>query len=141
MIILDTNIISEFMRELPDANVRQWISTQKPIHLGITTITIAEIQRGLMHLPMGKRRIRLTAGFTDFVTEAFSGRIFSFDEEAAYSYGETAAKCETSGFNTDAVDLMIAAIAKSQHAAIATRNVKDFSGCGVKIIDPWTQVE
>lgn len=132
MIILDTNIISELMRELPDANVRQWISTQKPIHLGITTITIAEIQRGLMRLPMGKRRIRLTAGFTDFVTEAFSGRIFSFDEEAAYSYGEIAAKCETSGFNTDAVDLMIAAIAKSQHAAIATRNVKDFSGCGVK---------
>ena len=86
-------------------------------------------------------RIRLTAGFTDFVTEAFSGRIFSFDEEAAYSYGEIAAKCETSGFNTDAVDLMIAAIAKSQHAAIATRNIKDFSGCGLEIINPWAQVE
>lgn len=79
MIILDTNIISELMHELPDANIRERISTQKPIHLGITTITIAEIQRGLMHLLMGKRRIRLTADFTDFVTEAFSGRIFSFD--------------------------------------------------------------
>lgn len=141
MIILDTNIISELMRELPDANVRQWISTQKPIYLGITTITIAEIRRGLMRLPMGKRRARLTASFTDFVTEAFSGRIFSFDEEAAYSYGEIAAQCETGGFNTDAVDLMIAAIVKSQHAAIATRNVKDFSGCGVEIINPWLHAE
>lgn len=141
MIILDTNIISELMRELPDANVRQWISTQKPIHLGIATITIAEIQRGLMRLPMGKRRIRLAAGFTDFVTEAFSGRIFSYDEEAAYRYGEIAAKCESSGINTDAVDLMIAVIAKSQRAAIATRNVKDFSGCGVEIINPWTPIE
>lgn len=139
MIILDTNVISELMRELPDPNVKQWITAQKPIHFGITTITIAEIPRGLMRLPLGKRRSRLATSFTAFITEAFSGRIFPFDEEAAYNYGKIAAKCKTEGNNTDAVDLMIAAIAKSRQAAIATRNTKDFAGCNLEIINPRIQ--
>lgn len=88
---------------------------------------------------MGKRRSRLTMRFTAFITEAFSGRIFPFDEEAAYRYGKIAASCEAEGNNTDAVDLMIAAIAKSRHAAIATRNTKDFAGCDLEIINPWIQ--
>ncbi|MBS0484832.1 MAG: type II toxin-antitoxin system VapC family toxin [Proteobacteria bacterium] len=137
MIILDTNVISELMREQPDVNVKHWIKAQKAIHLAITAITIAEIQRGLARLPEGKRRTQLTASFSDFIAEAFSGRIFPFDEEAAYRYGEIAAACEAGGINTDAVDLMIAAIASSRRAAIATRNVKDFTGCGVAIINPW----
>ena len=137
MIILDTNVISELMREHPHANVKHWIKAQKPIHLAITVITIAEIQRGLARLPKGKRRTQLATNFSDFIAEAFSGRIFPFDEEAAYRYGAMAAVCEANGINTDAVDLMIAAIADSRRAAIATRNVKDFTGCGVAIINPW----
>ncbi len=137
MIILDTNVISELMREEPHPKVKEWISTQKPIHLGLNVITIAEIQRGLARLPKGKRRSMLETNFTNFVTEAFGGRIFSFDEDVAYIYGDIAAKREKEGFNTDAVDLMIAAIAKSQNAGIATRNTKDFEGCGIKIVNPW----
>ncbi|MBX3617057.1 type II toxin-antitoxin system VapC family toxin [Nitrosomonas sp.] len=137
MIVLDTNVISELMREQPDANVKRWIKAQKPIHLAITAITIAEIQRGLARLPEGKRRTQLTVNFLNFIAEAFSGRIFPFDEEAVYRYGEIAAACESSGINTDAVNLMIAAIASSKQAAIATRNVKDFTGCNVAIINPW----
>lgn len=101
------------------------------------TITIAEIRRGLIRLPLGKRRSRLTTSFTAFITEAFSGRIFPFDEEAAYSYGKIAASCEAEGNNTDTVDLMIATIAKSRQAAIATQNTKDFAGCNLEIINPW----
>jgi len=137
MIILDTNVISELMREYPDANVQAWIEKQKPIHLSITTIAIAEIQRGLCRLPNGKRKSRLKQSFEDFISEAFEWRIFEFDESAAYVYGEIAAKRELTGFNTDAVDLMITAIAKSRNAGIATRNTKDFEGCGVKVINPW----
>ena len=88
-------------------------------------------------MPEGKRRTQLTANFSDFIAEAFSGRIFPFDEEAAYRYGEIAATCESGGINSDAVDLMIAAIAiaSSRRAAIATRNVKDFTGRCVAIIN------
>ncbi len=137
MIILDTNVILELMREVPDPSVKAWVSRQKSIYLGSTTITIAEIQRGLARSPVGKRRSQLTVSFANFVAEAFSGRIYTFDEDAAWLYGDIAAKCESEGINTDAVDLMIAAIAKTQNAAIATRNTKDFVGCGIEIIDPW----
>lgn len=137
MILLDTNVISELMREEPDADVVAWIGRQKASQLGITTITVAEIQRGLMRLPKGKRRQRLEESFASFIEAAFRGRIFSFDEQAAMAYGHIAAQREKEGFNTDAVDLMIVAIALTQHADIATRNVKDFEGCGIHIVNPW----
>ena len=137
MIILDTNVISELMREEPHKNVKAWIAVHKPANLSLTTIAIAEIQRGLARLPKGKRRNLLGNNFSIFVKDAFGGRILSFDEKAAYIYGGIAAKREKEGFNTDAVDLMIAAIVKSQNASIATRNTKDFEGCGIKIINPW----
>ncbi len=137
MIILDTNVISELMREKPHENVKAWIAAHKPANLSLTTIVIAEIQRGLVRLPKGRRRKTLESNFSTFITDAFSDRIFSFDEEAAYIYGGIAAKREKEGFSTDTVDLMIAAIVKSQNASIATRNTTDFEGCGIKIINPW----
>ena len=137
MILLDTNVVSELMREDPAARVAAWIVGQKAIHLGVSTIAIAEIRRGLARLPPGKRRTRLETSFTAFITEAFGDRIFVFDETAANLYGEIAAKREKDGFTVDAVDLMIAATARSLNAAIATRNTKAFVGCRIKLVDPW----
>ena len=137
MIILDTNVISELMREEPHKNVKEWVAAHKPTDLSLTTIAIAEIQKGLARLAKGKRRNTLENNFSIFVAEAFNDRIYSFDEEAAYIYGEIVEKREKEGFNTDAVDLMIGAIVKSHNASIATRNTKDFEGCGIKIINPW----
>ena len=77
MIILDTNVISELMREEPNANVQEWISRQKPVRLAITTIAIAEIQRGLARLPQGKRRSRLKQSFENFLSEV-NGRNADF---------------------------------------------------------------
>lgn len=137
MILLDTNVVSELMREAPEAKVQKWISSQKTGGLGLSTICIAEIRRGLARLPKGRRRNQLELNFTAFVAEAFEGRIFSFDEEAAQVYGEIAARREKAGFTIDAVDMMIVAVAHTLDAAVATRNVKDFAGCGVKVINPW----
>ena len=137
MIILDTNVISELMRENPDDRVRAWIGAQKPAKLAITTIAIAEIQRGLKRLPKGKKRNYLEASFSSFVSKAFEGRILPFDEHSAYIYGDIAAKREKEGFNTDAIDLMIAAIVKSSEGLLATRITKDFEGCDIRIINPW----
>lgn len=83
MILLDTNVISELMREAPDGRVLGWIDMKNPIHLGITAIAIAEILRGLARLPTGKRRSGLESRFTAFVTEGFGDRIYSFDRGAA----------------------------------------------------------
>ena len=137
MILLDTNVFSELMRPQADARVKAWILKQKSVDLIISTITIAEIQYGIARLPAGKRQSDLQERFLAFVKEAFRGRIYGFDETAAHLYGAIATNCEKIGNNADAVDLMIAAIAASQKAKIATRNIKDFKGCGVKIINPW----
>lgn len=137
MIILDTNVISELMKTDPDECVSGWIAKQKPTDLAITSIAIAEIQRGILRLPLGKHRKKLGVNFNDFISTAFSGRILSFDEQAAYIYGAIATTREKAGFNIDAVDLMIAAIVKSHKASIATRNIKDFKECGIKLINPW----
>ncbi len=137
MIILDTNVISELMKKHPDPAVIAWTKEQKPTNLAITAIAIAEIQRGISLLPKGKRRDNLEDDFKCFVEKAFIGRILPFDEDAAYLYGEIAAKRVQSGFNIDAVDLMIASIVKNYGASIATRNIKDFKDCGFNVINPW----
>lgn len=137
MIILDTNVVSELMRPSPNAQVRAWVSSKNSNDLALSAITIAEIQRGLLRLPKGKRRTSLEANFLTFVAEAFGASVFPFDKAAALIYGEIAANREKSGFAIDAVDLMIAAVAKVQKASIATRNTKDFEGCGITLINPW----
>jgi len=137
MIILDTNVVSELMRQEPNFAVQDWVRSQKTVNLAITTVTVAEIERGLKRLPRGKRRRDLEGRFRLFLSEAFEGRILSFDQAAAESYGGLAAKREAGGLHVDALDLMIGAIARDVSAKIATRNVGDFEKCGVGMINPW----
>jgi hypothetical protein len=125
------------MKVEPEPNVLKWVNAQKATNLAITTIAIAEIQRGIKKLPEGKKRKALQENFLEFIKKAFVGRILPFDEQAAFLYGEIASEREKAGFNTDAIDLMIAAIVKNHDATISTRNVKDFKDCGINVINPW----
>ncbi len=137
MILLDTNVISELMKEQPDPQVKQWIGPQKPQDLALTAIAIAEITRGLSRLSKGNRRHTLEQNFSAFVHDAFGERIFPFDEDAAMLYGGSSATREQAGMKADPVDLMIASIAKCHNPSIATRNIKDSTGCGITLINPW----
>lgn len=140
MIVLDTNIVSELMRSAPHVNVATWLATQDPLQLATTSITIAEIQRGLARLPKGKRRSDLIKRFIAFAEAAFSGRLLVFDKVAAYACGEVSAARERQGLHADAVDMLIAAMVKTNDATFATRNTKDFEGCGIALINPWQEV-
>jgi toxin FitB len=137
MIMLDTNVISEFMRKVPEHKVQDWFGRQRLFELAVSAITVAEIMRGLSRLPAGKRRTMLVESFDGFMEETFKEGVIPFDEAAARVYGPMAASREKAGFNTDTVDLMIAASARSRSASVATRNVRDFEDCGVVIINPW----
>ncbi|TAE34799.1 MAG: type II toxin-antitoxin system VapC family toxin [Alphaproteobacteria bacterium] len=137
MIILDTNVISELMRPLPDEKVTAWLGNRAKLHYGITTITIAEITRGIERLAIGKRQDDLRSRFAQFVNEAFHGRIYSFDEEAAQNYATIATNRERSGLHADPMDMLIAAIVKVHKATLATRNIKDFTECDITIMNPW----
>ena len=137
MIVLDTNVISELMRPAPDHRVRAWLAARDPLELAITTITVAEIRRGIVRLPNGRHRKRLEEKFSAFVEEAFVGRLLVFDQAAAYACGEVSAARERTGLHADAVDMMIAAIVKSAGATLATRNTSDFEQCGIRLANPW----
>lgn len=137
MIVLDTIVVSEFMRPVPEPAVVDWLRRQESDTIAVTAISVGEILRGICRLPTGKRRDTLAAGFANFMAVTLVGHTVPFDDNAAHAFGPLAAEKVMSGVNTDTVDIMIAAIALSRNAAVATRNTRDFEGCGITVINPW----
>lgn len=137
MILVDTNVISELMRTEPSSLVLSWFGTQDASALFLSAITEAELRTGVSILPMGQRRERLMAAIDAVIDEDFADRVLPFDSEAAKSYVGIAAARRVAGRPIADVDCQIAAIALATGATVATRNVKDFDGCGVPVINPW----
>ncbi len=139
MIILDTNVVSEFMTSPPASSVLSWLNAQNTTSLYLTTITIAEVSFGLRTMPQGKRRDMLAERFEQFVTTAFEQRILSFDEDAAKVYGEVMGYRREIGRPMSSLDGQIAAIARSRGFSVASRNTKDFEECQVDVINPFSE--
>lgn len=140
MILLDTNILSELMRAAPEKGVEQWLAYQPDASVFISAITEAELRYGVALLPTGKRRSALAAVIEDMLGEDFTGRILPFDSAAAVAFAEIAATRRQAGRPIAQADAQIAAIARSRGAALATRNVPDFEGCGIDVVNPWIEV-
>lgn len=138
MIVIDTNLVSELMRREPAQNVLAWFSEREAATLYLSAISEAELRTGAAILPKGRRRDRLAAEIDAMIGEDFAGRVLSFDSAAAKAYATIAADRRSAGRPILEADCQIAAIARSRSAALATRNVKDFEGCGIEVIDPWT---
>lgn len=137
MILLDTNIISEMMKPSPNAKVIFWLDQQEIMQLFISTITIAEISYGINVLPLGNKRGILEEAFNKVLKEAFEYRILSFDDIAAHIYGKVMGKKKELGKPMGIADGQIAAIARAHGASLATRNIADFSDCGLNLINPF----
>jgi predicted nucleic acid-binding protein len=138
MIILDTNVISELLRPAPEPRVEQWLSAQDGLNVYLTAISEAELRYGLAIMGNGKRRAALVDAVDRILREDLAGRILPFDSNAAQSYADIAAHRRAAGRPIAEADCQIAAIARAAGAPVATRNVKDFDGCGVALINPWT---
>lgn len=137
MILLDTNVLSELMRADPNPHVEHWLGSQPDASIFISAITEAELRYGAALLPSGKRRAALTAEIEAMLRDDFSGRILPFDSLAAQAFAVIAAGRRQAGKPISQADAQIAAIARSRGASLATRNVDDFAGCEVEIINPW----
>ncbi len=137
MILLDTNVLSELMRPGPEPRVLDWLRYRPLSELGTTTINVAEIKHGLARLPNGQRRRDLEKKLFGLMSRGLAGRVFDFDQASADIFGDIMVQRERSGRRLEGYDGLILAIAKSHGAEIATRNVSDFEGCGVTIINPW----
>jgi predicted nucleic acid-binding protein len=139
MIVLDTNVLSELMRSPPDDRILAWLANHRQTELFTTAISEAEILFGIALLPEGRRRNALATAASATFREGFSGRILPFDRGAAANFAEIGVTRRKAGKPISQADGQIAAIARSQGAAIATRNVSDFEQCGIVVINPWME--
>jgi hypothetical protein len=137
VVLLDTNVVSELMRPKPAQAVLDWFAAQDSTKLFFSAVSEAELRTGAAILPAGKRRDRLTATIDIMITEDFAGRVLPFDSAAAKAYAALAASRRAAGQPIMEADCQIAAIARVRGAAVATRNVRDFEGCNIVIVDPF----
>jgi predicted nucleic acid-binding protein len=138
VILLDTNVLSELMRPIPDAKVVRWLDAWPEWEVWISAVTVAEIRLGISLLPGGKRKKLLMDLSEQMFKEDFPDRCLPFDCEAAGDYALIIAARNRQGHPISVEDGQIAAIARTAGLSLATRNTKDFSGItGLKLIDPW----
>lgn len=139
MIILDTNVLSEAIKDEPHRAVKQWLASLPASSMFTTAITQAEMLYWLRILPQGRKRDQLSSRINHLFDLAFAGRVLSFDVNAADAYANLSASLRLSGKSMSQADAMIAGIVISRGAKFATRNAKDFVDSGVEVIDPWEE--
>ena len=137
MILLDTNVVSEPLRQVPEPRVVQWIDAQPMETLFLSAITVAELRSGLALLPPGKRRTGLQDNLEKRVLPLFAGRVLPLDLACTQAYAALMAKARGAGLAVATADGYIAAIAAANGLALATRDTQPFQAAGVAVINPW----
>lgn len=136
--LLDTNVLSELMRESPAPEVLAWFASQTANDVKTSVITQAEILAGIAFLPAGKRRERLALAAHDLFEQDFQGRCIDFSHNAVSHYALVRAQRQREGKPIDTADAQIAAIALAHQLGLVTRNTKDFLGIeDLIVVNPW----
>ncbi len=126
------------MRPSPDPVVEIWVGDRRATDLYFSAIGEAELRYGVAILPDGRRQTALTSAIEAILREDFVDWILPFDSDAAREYAAIAAARRSVGRIVPPADCQIAAIARSRDMAVATRNVRDFEGIDIDVVDPWT---
>jgi toxin FitB len=134
--LLDTNVISNVVKPAPPAPLVAWMAQQSDDDLFISSFTVAEIRRGVLEKPAGRRRNQLEAWFLgpEGPQALFAGRVLPFDEDAALIWARLMADGKSKGRPRSALDMLIAATAEANGCVVVTHNEKDFAG--VQMINP-----
>ena len=135
--LLDTNIPSELTRPHPQSSVLRWLENANDEELYLSVISLGEILKGITALPGSKRRRDLEKWLHESLRPWFEGRILAIDEPVAERRGIFAGQCKSKGRPLNVVDGLIAATALVHDLTVVTRNVRDFEGLGVELLNPW----
>ena len=141
MIVLDTNVVSELMRPVPDFRALQWVDAQPTDTLWLCSVVTAELLYGVARLPDGRRKQQLAQALHTIIHEDFDLRVLPFDLEASLVYADIVARQESKGQPVSMADAQIAATCLLHNATLATRNVRDFEHLTVALVNPWTAIE
>jgi predicted nucleic acid-binding protein len=135
--LLDTNIPSEMTRPHPQLSVVRWLEDADDNQLYFSVVSLGEILKGITTLEEGKRRNQLQQWLDETLRPWFSGRILPVDEPVAERWGLLAGRCKRKGRPLGVADGFIASTALTHDLTIVTRNVGDFEGLGVELLNPW----
>ncbi len=136
MILLDTCVISEFAKPAPDLAVLAWMERVGDDSLRLSVLTLGEIKAGVDLLDPGPRKASVDAWLSE-LRATFADRILPVDEAVAMQWGAISAAGRRSGRVRPPIDALLAATAMCHHLTLATRNVADFEGTGVVVVNPW----
>jgi predicted nucleic acid-binding protein len=135
LILLDTNVVSEAMRAVPDPVVVRWLLAQPSDALAISSVTLAELLFGLAILPAGKRKTAMATSVSHWLDGV--AEVLPFDDAAARRFADLAATARAAGRGFPSPDGYIAAIASARGLAVATRDTGPFLAAGLTVINPW----
>lgn len=139
MYLLDTCVFSELIKKKPASSVTQWISERNEGLFSVSALTFGEIKKGIDKTPDAKRKETLQIWLQDFVIPRFWSRIIPIDGDVAIAWGELIAKEERKGRVIPTIDSLIAASAITHNLHVVTRNIKDFEGLNIQLVNPWKE--
>ncbi|MBI5966177.1 MAG: type II toxin-antitoxin system VapC family toxin [Chloroflexi bacterium] len=135
--LLDTCVISELVSKHPNPKVVDFVDSLDSDTVYLSVITIGEIAKGVEKLPKSKRKQELHSWLKEDLLVRFDGRIIPLDTEVLLEWGILIARLESTGITLPAIDSLIAATTLTHKLTLVTRNVNDFNGTGVEIVNPW----
>lgn len=136
--LLDTNVVSEWVKPHPNARVVAWLSNANEDEIFISVCTLAELRLGVASLPKGKRRDRLDDWLRNELPARFDGRVVPIDLAIASAWGDISAGARREGRPIGVMDGLIAATAEVYEMTVVTRDASDFQPAGVALLNPWT---
>ncbi|WP_416669187.1 type II toxin-antitoxin system VapC family toxin [Egbenema bharatensis] len=135
--LLDTCVISEFVKPNPAPKVIDWLNAVDPEQVFLSAVTIGEIQFGISNRPPSNRRTELEIWLNESLFHQFANRILSLDTNVFLTWGQTTAQQRQQGTPMSVMDSLIAAVALHHKMVLVTRNVSDFTHRELSLLNPW----
>jgi toxin FitB len=135
--LLDTNVVSEWVKPQPNRNVVRWLAETNEDRICLSVITFAEIRKGVEEMAGGKRREALKSWLQYELLLRFEGRILGVDLGVADAWGALMARGRKRGINLGVLDAFFAATAQAHEVTLVTKNTKHFERLGIALLNPW----
>jgi toxin FitB len=138
--LLDTNVVSEWVKPRPDPHVVAWLADVDEDRVFMSVVTLGELRHGIERLPAGRRRARLDRWLREELPLRFEGRVLAVDAAVTNAWGTIVAQRERAGRPIGTIDALVAATAEVHDLTLVTRNASDFKSSVKTIYNPWRQV-
>jgi predicted nucleic acid-binding protein len=138
MYLLDTNVISEWVKPRPDGRVQTFLSNLTTESIVLPAVAMAEIAYGIERLPISRQRRRLEQWFLSDLVSVHADRVASFDLDCARCWARIVMQSERRGRPMDTMDSLIAATAMARELTLVTRNTRHFDHLRIELLDPWS---